>query len=195
MGVGLISHSRMDEIAINIHPDDFAKEYIDYVDGRLEESYVFHRNIFKRRIDFKGSVFRFAWNGWNVFNTITSGEIEFEDQEDRTYINHKIYFTEFFTISLIFSIIPLTMGGDWPLRLVIFILIWLAYIVSYLIGVYRFNSFISEAIIHINLTAGYEHKEDTGYDEFDEELEQELEESGESQKEQDDEFADGQGVG
>lgn len=195
MGVGLISHSRMDEITINIHSDDFAKEYINYVDGRLNESYVFHRNIFKRKIGFKGSVFRFAWNGWNVFNTITSGEIEFEDQEDRTYINHKIYFTEFFTISFIFSIIPLTMGGSWPLRLVIFILIWLAYVASYLIGVYRFNSFVSEALIHINLTSGYEHKKDTDEDELDDELAQEFDDSAVAEKETEDDFSGEPGIG
>ncbi len=169
MAVGLISHSRMDEITINIHPDDFASEFIKYVDERLENSYVFHRNIFKRRMDFKGSVFRFIWNGWNVFNTISNGEIEFEDKGESTYINHKIYFTEVFTISFLFSIIPLTMGGEWPLRTLVFALIWLVYITSYLIGVYRFNSFISEALIHINLISGYENKqaeENINEDEF-----------------------------
>lgn len=194
MGVGLISHSRMDEIAINIHADDFAKEYINYVDGRLEDSYVFHRDIFKRKIDFKGSVFRFVWNGWNVFNTISSGEIEFESKEDRTYINHKIYFTEVFTISFVFSIIPLTMGGGWPLRLVVFVLIWLAYIASYLIGVYRFNSFVSEALIHINLTTGYEHETDGPDDGFDDELPEGLADDI-ANTENIDEFADKQGIG
>ena len=161
MGVGLISHSRLDEININIHPDDFAKEFIKYVDIKLNESYVFHRKIFKRKIDFKGSIFRFAWNGWNVFNTISNGEIEFESIDDRTFINHKIYFTEFFTISFLFTIIPLTMGGEWLLRLFVFILIWTAYLASYLIGTYRFNSFISESIIHINQVSGYENKKET----------------------------------
>lgn len=188
MGVGLISHSRMDEIAINLHLDDFAKEYINYVDGRLEDSYVFHRDIFKRKIDFKGSVFRFAWNGWNVFNTITSGEIEFESQEDRTYISHRIYFTEVFTISFIFSIIPLTMGSGWPLRLAIFIFIWLAYLASYLIGVYRFNSFVSEALIHINLSTGYENEIELPEDDFEAELDEE------NAQENEDEFADEDGI-
>ena len=165
MAVGLISHSRLDEININIHPDDFAKEFIKLVDSRLENSYVFHRNIFKRRIDFKGSVFRFVWNGWNVFNTISNGEIEFESQDDRTYINHKIYFTEVFTISFLFTIIPLTMGGEWPLRLFVFSLIWLAYIISYLIGVYRFNSFISKMLIEVNLSSGYEFEDESGSEE------------------------------
>ncbi|MEN8122073.1 MAG: hypothetical protein ABFS35_17115 [Bacteroidota bacterium] len=162
MAIGLISHSRMDEIVMNIHPDDFAEEFIKLVDAHLEKSYVFHRNIFKRRIDFKGSVFRFAWNGWNVFNTISNGEIEFESQDDSTFINHKIYFTEVFTISFLFTIIPLTMGGGWPLRLLVFSLIWLAYIASYLIGVYRFNSFISKTLIEVNLSTGYEFEDKSG---------------------------------
>ncbi len=46
MGKSIISHSRMDEIITNIHPDDFAEEFIKLVDARLEKSYIFHRNIF-----------------------------------------------------------------------------------------------------------------------------------------------------
>jgi len=162
MGVGVISHSRMDEITINVHPDDFAEEFIKVVDTRLEKSYVFHRNIFKRRIDFKGSIFRFAWNGWDTFNTISNGEIEFESKNDNTFINHKIYFTEVFTIALLFTIIPLTMGGEWPLRLIVFLLIWFSYIATYLVSIYRFNSYIAETLIKVNLSSGYEIQEEQG---------------------------------
>ncbi|OQY02554.1 MAG: hypothetical protein B6I20_06810 [Bacteroidetes bacterium 4572_117] len=159
MGKSILSHSRIDEIIINIKTDDFAKEFIKLVDARLEKSYVFHRNIFHRRIDFKGSIFRFAWNGWDLFNTISNGEIEFESKDQKTYISHKIYFTETFTIALLFTLIPITIGGDWPIRLFVFLLIWLSYITTYLISIYRFNSYIAQTLIQVNSKVGYEKKE------------------------------------
>jgi len=156
MGAGIISHSRMDEIRINVDPDDFAKEFFKKVEARLQESYIFKRTAYERRLDFRGSVFRWAWNSWDLFNGITEGEIEFETQGEHTFINHKIYFTEIFFIAFLFTIIPLTadVGIGW--RIFVFVLIWLAYIAGYLIAVYRFNSFISEMLIETNKDAGYE---------------------------------------
>lgn len=160
MGAGIFSHSRMDEVVINVDPDDFAKEFFKKVEARLQDSYVFKRNIYDKRIDFKGSVFRWTWNAWNLFNTITEGEIEFETQGEHTFINHKIYFTEIFTIAFLFTVIPLSIdvGAGW--RIFVFILIWLSYIATYLITVYRFNSFIAEMLIETNKTAGYEFDND-----------------------------------
>ncbi len=160
MSAGILSHSRMDKIVINIDPDDFAKEFFKKVDTRLQESYVFKRNIYDKRIDFKGSVFRWAWNSWDLFNTITEGEIEFETQGEHTFINHKIYFTEIFTIAFIFTIIPLSIdvGAGW--RIFVLLLIWLSYLAAYLISVYRFNSFIAEMLIETNKDARYEFEDD-----------------------------------
>ena len=93
---------------------------------------------------------------------ISNGEIEFESKDNRTYINHKIYFTETFTIAFLFTIIPLSMAGGWPLRMLIFSLIWLAYIATYLVSVYRFNSYISETLIDVNFSSGYEFREGQG---------------------------------
>ncbi|MCF6243019.1 MAG: hypothetical protein L3J74_16965 [Bacteroidales bacterium] len=160
MGAGILSHSRIDEIRINIDPDDYAKEFFKKLDIRLQESYVFKRNIYDRRMDFKGSVFRWAWNSWNLFNPITEGEVEFETQGERTYINHKIYFTEIFTIAFIFTIIPLSLDAGIGWRIFVFSLIWLSYLSAYFISVYRFNSFISELLIETNKDARYEFDEE-----------------------------------
>ena len=156
MGAEIISHSRMDEIRINVDPDDFAKEFFKKVEARLQSSYIFKRTVYERRLDFKGSVFRWAWNSWDLFNTITEGKIEFETQGEKTFINHKIYFTEVFFIAFLFTIIPLTadVGVGW--RIFVFLLIWLSYLATYLTAVYRFNSFISEMLIETNKDARYE---------------------------------------
>ncbi len=160
MGAGILSHSRMDEIRINIDPDDFAKVFFKKLSARLQESYIFKRTIYDKRIDFKGSVFRWAWNSWNLFNPITEGGVEFETQDEHTFINHKIYFTEIFTIAFIFTIIPLSVDAGLGWRIFVFILIWLSYLATYFITVYRFNSFIAEILIETNKDARYEFDDD-----------------------------------
>jgi hypothetical protein len=160
MGASILSHSRMDEIRINIDPDDFAKEFFKKMSNRLKESYIFKSTVYDKRIDFKGSVCRWAWNSWDLFNTITEGEVEFETQGEHTFINHKIYLTEVFTIAFIFTIIPLSVDVGLGWRIFVFILIWLSYLATYFITVYRFNSFIAEILIETNKDARYEFDED-----------------------------------
>ncbi len=160
MGAGIISHSRMDEIRINVDPDDFAKEFFKKMETRLQESYVFKRTVYDKRMDFKGSVFRWAWNSWNLFNSITEGKVEFETQGEHTFINHKIYFTEIFTIAFIFTIIPLSVDAGIGWRIFTFLLIWLSYLAAYFTAVYRFNSFIAEILIETNKDARYEFDEE-----------------------------------
>ena len=156
MSKGFFHHGREDEIFINLKVNDFSDEYFKRVDKSLDRAYIFHRKQENNRYSFKGSIFRFAWNGWNLFNNISNGEIEFTEKNDKRYISHKIYFVEIFTIALIFTIIPVTMGGDWSLKLLVFVAIWLVYFISYFVSVYRFNSFIAKILIDVNSSTGYE---------------------------------------
>ena len=156
MDKGFFHHSRRDEIFINLTINDFSKEYFKRVNKSLDKAYIFHIKQEKNKFEFKGSIFRFVWNGWNLFNYISNGEIEFKENNNKRYISHKIYFLEIFTIALIFTIIPVTMGGAWPLKLIVFVAIWLVYFIAYLVSVFRFNSFIAEILIDVNSSTGYE---------------------------------------
>jgi len=156
MSKGFFHHGREDEIFINLTIDDFSKEYFKQIDKRLDKAYIFQRKQEKNKYQFKGSIFRFSWNGWDLFNNISNGEIEFNEKNDKRYISHKIYFLEFFTIALIFTIIPVTMGGNWFLKLIVFFAIWLSYFTVYFISVYRFNSLIAKILIDVNSSTGYE---------------------------------------
>ena len=160
MDKGFFHHGREDEIFINLTINDFSNEYFKRVDKSLDEAYVFHRKKEKNKFEFKGSIFRFVWNGWNLFNYISNGKIEFKEENDKRYISHKIYFLEIFTIALIFTIIPVTMGGDWKLKLFVFAVIWIVYFIGYMVSVYRFNSFIAKILIDVNSSTGYEFDND-----------------------------------
>jgi hypothetical protein len=155
------SHGRTDQIIINEDIDHYAETFFTKVKERLKESYVFHTEQDGRTLTFKGSIFRFVWNGWDVFNNITHGKIRFLTIDGEPYIEHKVNFNEALVIALLFTIIPIfTLKFEPQLSLLVFIIIWLLYGVNYLIAIYRFNSYISSTLIEVNKLAAYDLEED-----------------------------------
>jgi hypothetical protein len=153
----LISHGRKDEIVIHTSINNFASEYFKIFKKKLTESYIFNYKVDGNCIEFNGTVFRFAWNGWNLFNTISYGKIEFTSEDDRPFISHQIKFTEAFVIAIIFNLIPLfTLKYDPDWSLYIFIVIWIFYAVVYFVSVFRFNSYVTEVLIEVNKISGNE---------------------------------------
>lgn len=57
-------------------------------------------------ITFKGTPFRFAWNGFHFLNGTTGGSFYFDIQPGKQVIKVKLHFYESFIIALMFSIIP-----------------------------------------------------------------------------------------
>lgn len=152
----ITSHGRKDQIVINVKTDDFAVRFFEILSERLKKSYIFHTQTEGSNFKFRGSIFRFVWNGWDLFNSFTKGEIEFTSEDDKPFIKHKISFDEAFVIALLFNIIPLfTMKYEPWLSLIVFIVIWMAYSINYFIAVFRFNSYIAETLIQTNETVGY----------------------------------------
>jgi len=153
----LTSHGRKDQIRINIQIGDFAVEFFSLMNKRLNKSYIFHNEVTGNKLQFKGSIFRYVWNGFDLFNTISRGEVEFTSENDAPFIRHKIVFTEIFIACLLFNIIPLfTLKFEPFWSLMIFLFIWIVYTAAYLLTIYRFNSYITETLIKVNKTAGYE---------------------------------------
>ncbi|MFN8256721.1 MAG: hypothetical protein U0W24_13585 [Bacteroidales bacterium] len=147
----ILSHGRKNEILIGIDINAFASMYFDIFTKRLTESYIFNHKRSANKLEFKGSNFRFVWNGWDLFNTLSSGEIEFTLEDNKPFIRHQVKFTEVFIIALLFTIIPLfTLNYDPSWSLYTFIAIWLAYFTTYLVSVYRINSYITEVLIEVN---------------------------------------------
>jgi len=155
----LISHGRKDQIVINIHIDDFAREYFKIFKKRLTRSYIYNQKIEQNKLTFNGSIFRYAWNGWDLFNTVSQGEIEFTTENDNPFIRHKIVFSEIIATVLIFNLIPLfALKFEPRWSLFIFLGIWIFYGINYFVTVFRFNSFVAKILIEVNKTAGYEFK-------------------------------------
>ena len=161
----LSSHGRTDQIIINENIDHYAEVYFKKVKERLKKSYVFHTSQEGRTLRFKGSIFRFTWNGWDIFNNITHGKIKFLTIDGEPYIEHKIHFTEALVIALLFTIIPIfTLKFDPGLSLLVFVIIWLLYGINYLIAIFRFNSYIANTLIEVNKLSAYDFEEDEEFE-------------------------------
>jgi len=155
----LFCHIREAPLAINLPTGEFAAEFFKLLDERLEKSYIFKRVTEGNKLSFRGSIFRFIWNGWNLFNPISRGEIEFVEVDGKPFITHKICFTEALIIALLFHIIPIfTFFYEPFLSIIVFAAIWVAYTINYALSVFRFNSFISEMLIKVNMEHGYKLK-------------------------------------
>ncbi|MEA2042056.1 MAG: hypothetical protein U9N85_05840 [Bacteroidota bacterium] len=109
------------------------QEYIDIFFELFKEefhnSYIQHGNIkqTKRSLAFSGTIFRFVWNGWNIFNPIAKGRLEFSTVGNLLKLNTKMYFTEFFVISalLSFASIPAFALGVGSYGILWLVFLWL----------------------------------------------------------------------
>ena len=151
MNYSFFAVSVSNKIKTKISVPEFKAQFFNKIDTELKSAYI--KNIVKdeKSRKFKGSVFRFVWNGWNVFNPISSGEIEVVNFKNSIYIRHKIYFLEFFVYSLIFSIIPI-MGifDNLLFRIVAFVIIWSIFIGSSLLAASRLINLFNIIIHDIN---------------------------------------------
>ena len=148
------------KIKAKIPADEFSERFFKKIDTKLKNAD--YKNIKKEnnlRI-FKGAVFRFIWNGWNLFNPISKGEIKLKTFKNHFFIKYKIFFYEFFFLALIFSIIPaLGIFDILIFRIIVFAIIWILYLGSTLLAASRLDNYFDSIINEIN--AEYENEKRT----------------------------------
>ncbi len=104
-------------------------------------------------VEFRGVIFRFAWNGWNFLNGVSRGKIRIDYESAKTkygsgwlVISYKLWCKEFFFIALVFSIIPLALFNT-IFFLPLLAIIWLVFVLgNYLLSAHRFKSFIINSL-------------------------------------------------
>ena len=139
------------KIKTDISVLDFNDKFFKRVDKELDAAYI--KNIVKdeKSRKFKGTLFRFIWNGWNVFNPISRGKIEIVNFKNSIYLRIKIYFLEFFIYALIFSLIPiLGIFDNLLFRIIAFAIIWTLFIGSSLLASSRIQNLFHIIVQDIN---------------------------------------------
>ncbi len=142
------------KVETELSPDEFNDIFMRKLDHQLEGAD--YKKIKKKKSEriFSGAVFRFIWNGWNLFNPISKGNIELVTFKKSIYIRHQIFFFEFFIYSLIFSIIPaMGMFGELVFRFIALAIIWMVYLIVTLLSASRLINMFNIIIEEINTDA------------------------------------------
>jgi len=139
------------KVETELSPDRFNDLFMKKLDHELEKADYKKINKKPSERSFSGAIFRFIWNGWNLFNPISKGTIELVTFKKSIYIRHKIYFFEFFVFSLLFSIIPIVgMFGELIYRFIALAIIWMVYLIITLLSGSRLINMFNIIIDEIN---------------------------------------------
>ena len=145
-----LTHRRTEQIVPTIPTDEFSEEFFTSIENRLIKSHIVNIKKGHNKLFFKGVIFRFVWNGWNLFNGISKGEFRIIEKDDKVYLSWKIHFFEYFIIALLFTIIPV-LAGELMWKIIIAASIWLLfYGGNYIISVFRINYLMSNTVYEIN---------------------------------------------
>ncbi len=102
--------------------DEFLYRFSNYL---REFAYMQKVSVNDNSLIFSGPPFRFVWNGWNMFNPVSNGQIQVFRQGKYFAVEYKIFFWEFFVYSLLFSTIAIY--GFFPnavLRFLYLLVVW-----------------------------------------------------------------------
>lgn len=135
----------------NLPSKKFNDILISSISNKLRNSYIHNLTNREKKVTFSAPIFRFVWNGFNLFNPISKGEVSLKNIGKGTYISYKLYFWEFFIISLLFSIIPLMcIFPNNIFRFIVLSIIWMIYIISTIIATNRFENYLRKLVDKIN---------------------------------------------
>ena len=80
MSASILTYSKSVGIETDMNTKDFGSDFLDIFKKELERSYIQNIELHKNELRFKAPIFRFTWNGWNVFNPVSSGKIKIIDK-------------------------------------------------------------------------------------------------------------------
>lgn len=142
MFIPLLQYRTKFEIYSTMSQEEFSLHLFDSVRKDLEEGYMRDRWRHNCDYEFKGSNFRFIWNGFNRFNGIKKGSLNVSKDLGLIQLSAKYDYSEVFLLCLIFSLIPLLdFWGPGEYRLLVWILIWLVYLINFFVSYWRLNTY------------------------------------------------------
>ncbi len=146
-----LSYNRKKELYISLNQEIMLKRFREEIEKKLQNSYIQNVESTHESICFKGTPFRFAWNGWNLFNGISSGTIEFKFiTENKFFVKQKICFTESLLLALAFTLLVVFLWSYQPIAPIIAAVIWIPLFTgNYFLSFFRFNSFIDNLIMKL----------------------------------------------
>lgn len=140
---------------ITTHKDqqELRKDFFKIFMFELKKGYFRDIQQTTTTIFFKGPIFRFTWNGWNLFNPVTSGKLRMSLQGSIPKISYELYFNEIFVIALFMSMISISAFVLFSVLIgfLSLLAVWLLfYIAPRIVTVIRLNGFIKDTFHKLN---------------------------------------------
>jgi len=131
----------------------FNELYLDAVKKEIKNSYIHNLTHRDNIVKFDAPIFRFVWNGFNMLNAVSKGEVSIKNIGQGAYISYKLFFWEAFIIAIIFSTLPfIAFFPDNFLRILFFVVVWIIYIIATTVATNRFENYLKNLANKINFT-------------------------------------------
>jgi len=140
------------ENEIKIHTiiphDEFPETFMNELEKFIrEKAYINNVTREERKISFWAPPFRFAWNGWNLFNPVTRACMELKEHSYGFDLKYKFVFMEFFVYAILFSLLalfPALPSAGWKAGYLV--LVWVIYFFNILWPKPRFEKYIETTV-------------------------------------------------
>ncbi len=103
----LYTYYEKKDIQTDFPAEEFRKQFFASFSEKLVNADVREIRISTDEIEFTAPIGRYTWNGWNIFNPVTSGKLKIVEFEDRPYLTYTTSYLEFLWIAIALSILPL----------------------------------------------------------------------------------------
>ncbi len=145
----IISFRKKIFLDLNSVPEEFADTFFNDFEKRLKNAYIFHYQRDKLKCWFQGSPFRFVWNGFDFFNDIIKGEIEFRTENGKPLIFYKLFFTELFIIAIMLhlAVAVAVLWKNYFFAAILSGIILVIYIFNCALTIKRFQTYILKLLV------------------------------------------------
>jgi hypothetical protein len=149
----ILKYKKNIDLVTHIKAVDFKNQFLSVVHEDIKKSYIQNVHSSENSVVFKAPIGRFSWNGWNVFNPVSSGKFQIDIKKQIPSVYVELEFKEFFIIAVVMSITAVTpfVLGLYSLGIIFLLLNWLLfYALTKLITAIRIKSLINKIRIKIN---------------------------------------------
>jgi len=139
--------SETERISTHLNAENLQYKFYNDFLYKLKEGTVHNFRNTHKEIKFTGPIFRHIWNGFDVFNAVSSGEISFSIIGKSLFVSYKFYFWEYFVIALLFSIPAFfSMMPNIAFRIIYLLVVWIIYMIATSLSSFRFKRYLFKTV-------------------------------------------------
>lgn len=138
--------SGTERVSSDLDAENLQYKFYNEILFKLKEATVHNFRNSHKRIKFSAPIFRFIWNGFDLFNAVSQGEISFKIIGKSLFVSYKFFFWEYLIIALLFSLPAFfsMLATNIAYSVIYLILVWTIYFLSTILASYWFVRFLNK---------------------------------------------------